>query len=491
MNDEKQITFGTVEYVACILRDEKLLDEIIREPEVKYFPGNDAWEWIIENIIQLKTKGIKADPKILKEQSLHLIADLVLQTQVVNCLTGVEMISDQADLTYWKKSIYFWLRKKRLEQHLTKEFATKRAKDWEESDVQTLERKSGLSSIFTPDSKLLFSYDDLDKSEREIVEEQNIQPLLNDRFLARQKSWMFYGETHIGKTSFLTQCMIYWALGIEAFGYTPPHPLSFLVVGVEDDTIEYQRIFKSVIKNGNLTKEQMKMVLENLVIPDVGVNDPWIITEDYLSRRQFDSFLLTPVSDFVEGGDTNSPGPVSEFVKKVNELKTKYKVAHIGIHHTNKMNTSKRRSIDPMYGYAGNGKFINSYRSSTYLARTSDPTLFTLTNVKSKAKAGFDAKHVKQSTNGDIYWYEPTLESVMKELKQAEHIDDVYTEVYEFLPTNRDEAVSYKTLEDRFHKSHRWMEDAIKKLKLVKPDVKDTTMGHHKAFYIEDNEFIG
>lgn len=86
------------------------------------------------------------------------------------------------------------------------------------------------------------------------------------RYLCEGGSMMINGQAGIGKSSFIMQAAISWALGRDLFGIEAMRPLRVLIVQRENDLGDMAEEVQGVIRGLQLTAEEVERIGKNLFI---------------------------------------------------------------------------------------------------------------------------------------------------------------------------------------------------------------------------------
>src|SRR5205814_7826426 len=103
-------------------------------------------------------------------------------------------------------------------------------------------------------------------SELVLPRENDPDELLKHRFLCRGGGMLLVGPTGAGKSALAMQAKILWALGRDAFGFTPTRPLKSLLVQAENDDGDLAEMRDGVMRGLHLSAEDRARVGEMVLV---------------------------------------------------------------------------------------------------------------------------------------------------------------------------------------------------------------------------------
>lgn len=221
------------------------------------------------------------------------------------------------------------------------------------------------------------------------------QELIGHRFLCRGAVCLLVGATGIGKSSFLMQLAIHFAVGKPLFGLEPGRDyremgMRILLVQAENDDGDLGEMRDGVLAGctslTDLDKAEAGQRIKVCRINDQS-SDAFIRTLDALLTEHgpFDLVIIDPALAYV-GGDSNTQKDVGRFMRELlNPLLHRHQVGLIMAHHTNKPLRVKEKEPeagDHAYSGAGSAEWINSARAALAIRSTGSDTVFELRAIK-------------------------------------------------------------------------------------------------------------
>jgi RecA-family ATPase len=249
--------------------------------------------------------------------------------------------------------------------------------------------------------------------------------LLGNRYLCRQGAMLFVGPSGVGKSSASVQQDIAWALGRDAFGIKPAHPMRVLCVQAENDLGDMIEMARGVVAGMKLTAAEVDQLSENTLYvshkESTGLTFlGWL--ETLLDAYRPDIVRIDPLQAYL-GGDPKDTELLSAFCRStLNPLLVKYDCAAIVNHHTPKTNyrdTSEWKAVDWMYAGAGGADLTNWARCILVIdpvGKVSDEigSCFRFIAAKRGKRIGWHdedgratfARWFRHARDGGIYWEE-------------------------------------------------------------------------------------
>lgn len=185
--------------------------------------------------------------------------------------------------------------------------------------------------------------------------------LLRHRYLCRRGGLLLVGPTGIGKSSFLMQAAITWALGKTFFGIDPARPLKSLLIQAENDDGDLAEMRDGVMAFLDLTPEEREHVRERVYVATEQVRTGYSFFTDVcrplLTEARPDLLMIDPALSYL-GGETSSQKDVGAFLRNgLNPLLTEFDCAVVVAHHTNKpiAGTEKPNWSAGDFAYLGSG----------------------------------------------------------------------------------------------------------------------------------------
>lgn len=211
--------------------------------------------------------------------------------------------------------------------------------------------------------------------------------LLKHRFLCRRGGCLLVGPSGIGKSSFVIQVLVQWAIGRSAFGIEPTRPLKSLLIQSENDDGDLAEMREGVLSGMPLLPDERERAARaidtchatSLVSDEVG---------DYIREKAvgYDLVFLDPAFGFL-GGDAMQARDVTHFLREViNPAIAEVGCAIVIVHHTNKYtsegNKGQARAMDSAYAGSGSAEWTNWPRAILSIRSLSDDAVFELRAAK-------------------------------------------------------------------------------------------------------------
>lgn len=222
--------------------------------------------------------------------------------------------------------------------------------------------------------------------------ENDPSELIMHRFLYRGGVCLVLGPTGIGKSSFLMQLGIHFAVGKPLFGITPggayrERGMRVLLIQAENDEGDLAEMRDGVLAGcKDLTEADKAQAQKRFMVCTVNdrSGDKFALTLDALLTEfgPFDLVIVDPAFAYL-GGDSNSQKDVSHFMRELlNPLLQRHRVGLILAHHTNKPLRGKEKDNweagDYAYLGAGSAEWINPARAAIALRSIGSDTIFEL-----------------------------------------------------------------------------------------------------------------
>lgn len=274
--------------------------------------------------------------------------------------------------------------------------------DWE-SEIQDHE---------LPDEISVKSLDEFDRT-------NDPNNLIGKRWLCKGGSLIVQGQSGIGKSSFLMQAAITWALGRDLFGIKPVMPLRSLVLQAENDLGDMAEMYQDVRKGMDLGNAARKQVADNLRFyreqSRTGIE--FIRIADRLIRKTKAHVIFAdPLLAFV-GDDISKQEVASRFLRNwLNPVLSDTGVLWVWLHHVGKPRIAQgahSTSIKEIsYAGFGSSELVNWAREIATLTRDDGAEeVYSLSLSKRSERSGMVDAQDKPSTTirlqhakGKILW---------------------------------------------------------------------------------------
>jgi phage/plasmid primase-like uncharacterized protein len=185
--------------------------------------------------------------------------------------------------------------------------------------------------------------------------------LLRYRFLCRGGGLLLCGPTGIGKSSWIMQAAILWAMGRECFGIAPARPLKSLLVQAENDDGDLAEMRDGVVAGLGLSPAEAKAACDRITVAkEDSRTGPRFFAEvvrPLLTARLPDILWIDPALAYI-GAAASAQEDVTRFLRtELNPLVREFNCAVVVVHHTNKPPTGqeKTRWGGSDFAYLGSG----------------------------------------------------------------------------------------------------------------------------------------
>jgi hypothetical protein len=177
-------------------------------------------------------------------------------------------------------------------------------------------------------------------------------------------------QTGVGKSSFVMQAAMTWALGQPFFDIAPARPLRTLIVQAENDDGDMAEMRDGVLESMGLSDAEKATVMANI---DCHFDNSHTgktfgaVLHGLLAGKSYDMLIVDPASAYL-GGDSSQQADVTEFCRNIiNPILTEHGCGLILVHHTTKPPKNDDRSHwqggDWAYLGAGSAEWCNWARA--------------------------------------------------------------------------------------------------------------------------------
>jgi hypothetical protein len=229
--------------------------------------------------------------------------------------------------------------------------------------------------------------------------------LLRTGYLCRCAGLLIAAPSGIGKSAFAIMAMILWAIGRAIFGITPVRPLKSLLIQAENDDGDLAEMRDGVIAGMDLTDEEKKMALENVIV----------VHENTRTGRAFFDYTVAPLLELHRpdllwidpalaylGGDVSSQKDVGNFLRNLlNPLLSQFNCGCVVIHHTNKPSKGEEKCAwqagDFAYLGSGSAEWANWARAVLAIRSVGSHEVFELRAGKRGGRIGWKDEDGKTS----------------------------------------------------------------------------------------------
>lgn len=250
--------------------------------------------------------------------------------------------------------------------------------------------------------------------------------LLKYRYLSRGGGLLLVAQTGAGKSSFVMQAAMMWALKRPFFGIIPARPIRTLIVQAENDEGDMAEMRDGVLESIDLETDEKDLVLSSVrTIYDNAHTSHQFgqVLRSLLATTPTDLLVIDPALAYL-GGDSGQQKDVSLFLRNIlNPILTEFRIGLILVHHTTKPPKGDERSKwqggDFAYLGAGAAEWGNWARGIMNIEATGD--IYKLRLPKRGKRIGWrDAEnnaeivryiaHAKDP--GQIYWRETDFDEI-------------------------------------------------------------------------------
>lgn len=249
--------------------------------------------------------------------------------------------------------------------------------------------------------------------------ENDPDSMIGKRWLCRGGSLIIQGQSGIGKSSFLMQAGMTWALGRDLFGITPRHALKSIVLQAENDKGDMAEMFQGVASSMSLTGDDKHLLRSNLKFyrEHTRTGLEFIrVAEKLIRRNKADIIFADPLLAFV-GEDISKQEVLSRFLRNwLNPVIVDTGVIWVWLHHVGKPKgsdaTKGQTDKDKSYAGLGSSELVNWAREmATLESAGQDGNVFELSLTKRGKRSGmtdrkdnFCTRVRLQHAKGKILW---------------------------------------------------------------------------------------
>jgi hypothetical protein len=244
---------------------------------------------------------------------------------------------------------------------------------------------------------------------------------LGIRYLCRAGALLFVGPTGIGKSSWILQAIIRWALRQPHFGITPAKPLRVLVIQAENDDGDVAEMRDGIFRGLGLSEDERRAACERIkVVCESSATGPGFIAlvAELVQGHKPDLLIIDPLFAYLGGAVDQQT--CSLFLRNgLNPILQEHNCGLILLHHTNKPSQGKEKAEwqagDFAYLGSGTAELANWARAVIGLRSIGSHDVFELVLGKRGKRAGIvdeDGQpvfrfYIKHSTTG-ICWLTAT-----------------------------------------------------------------------------------
>lgn len=218
--------------------------------------------------------------------------------------------------------------------------------------------------------------------------------LLGIRYLCRAGGMLFVGPTGIGKSSWIMQAIIRWALGQPHFGISPYKPLRILVIQAENDDGDIEEMRDGIFRGLGLSEQEQREACERIqiVCESSATGDMFIMqVAELAAAHKPDLIVIDPLFAYIGGAVDQET--CSHFLRNgLNPILQEHGCGLILLHHTNKPSQGKEKAEwqagDFAYLGSGTSELANWARAVIALRSIGSHDVFELVLGKRGKRAG-------------------------------------------------------------------------------------------------------
>ena len=225
--------------------------------------------------------------------------------------------------------------------------------------------------------------------------ETNGGNLLGNRYLCRGGGLLVSAPTGIGKSSWVVQASVSWALGEAHLGIKPAFPLKTLIVQAENDDGDVAELRNGVFTGLGLSDEQKQRVRQNVHVvcesSATGVTFTRMV-EGLVKLHRPDLLVIDPLFAYL-GNDACNQSAVSAFLRNgLNPILQNNGCGLVLIHHTNKPQKGSEKADwkagDFAYLGSGSSELANWARAVIGIRSIGEHDVFEMVLAKRGKRAG-------------------------------------------------------------------------------------------------------
>lgn len=241
--------------------------------------------------------------------------------------------------------------------------------------------------------------------------------LINEgkRFLCRGGSFLVTAPSGIGKSVFVVQMAVTWAMGKPFFGLQARAPLKGLLMQAENDRGDLAEMLQGVKEGLGLNLDEISMLNRNLAIysrPQHKSGETFCtLLEDLITAHSPDVVYVDPLFAFIEGDLSSQELGSAIFRRQIDPILRRHRCVLVSVHHTPKPTKERlrRRAYDYSYLGFGTSELTNWHRAIASL-EFSNPKEGLFEFRVSKRGERADLAHggsicwIKHCQKGRLFW---------------------------------------------------------------------------------------
>ena len=202
--------------------------------------------------------------------------------------------------------------------------------------------------------------------------------LIGERWLCKGGSMIISGQSGIGKSSFLMQMTLTFALGGDFFGIRPKKPLKSIVLQAENDTGDLAEAFQDITKGMELEADSFDTIRDNVKFfrDTVHTGEQFVsVMARLIEKHRPDVVWADPLLAFC-GDDISKQSVASAFLRNmIGPVLEASGALLIFLHHTGKPQKEAQKSWnikDFAYAGIGSSELANWARETISITRADD-----------------------------------------------------------------------------------------------------------------------
>lgn len=245
----------------------------------------------------------------------------------------------------------------------------------------------------------------------------------SDDYLGRGGGLLFISHAGAGKSSWVLDACMTWALGVPWMGIRPAKPLKTLVIQAEDSDRYLGKLFSSFAHVRGLGEPESAQLGENcLVLRLKGVAGPEFFRQlqQLTAKHKPDLVVINPIYLYAEGDIARSEF-AQPFLLALDKVNKDEKFAYILVHHTGKPAAKDKSGAraqvadwESIYMGFGSSYFANWPRCSILLEPRGEAGKYTI----KLGKGGLNAGVVREVEQGAGKRWEPVTRIGIKHSEQ-------------------------------------------------------------------------
>jgi RecA-family ATPase len=183
--------------------------------------------------------------------------------------------------------------------------------------------------------------------------------LIGNRWICRGGSLILQGDTGMGKSSFILQAAMSWALGKSFFGIKPKGPLKIVLIQAENDAGDIAEPFQDIVKYVlQLKPDKIEPLKQNLIIgrqsAKAGAERFAAYVRAIIMRYQPDMVIVDPLLSYFGAAIYDQEAASMFFRNNLQPIQNETGVVFAFVHHVGKPPKANEQRQGPAH-YLGLG----------------------------------------------------------------------------------------------------------------------------------------